>query len=301
MNQSKALSTVKPAQSRLPVKATVVARTSGREMPQRAASASLTRRMDMAGGIPELTPQAPGIEVYGEGTVHRAVLSKMLQRSVGNARLGRMAVASSPSTTLQRTPDDGNDPSMAGDTPAQPVSNDLSGGQPSSGGGACVVSEKIPDTHGGVTLTSGLVFDQFSVEIEWKPPVNRRIGVTSSCDCSCGEYRQYVKGHSKADGKDISTALCDGATLQENVYQEDATSQGNCYGHRDRKGFPNDIFDSPDRQSGCKYHGKDEPKIEAKPGTDVDLDLTFKGQSYDKCQDLFGPIHEWRTVYKGKV
>jgi hypothetical protein len=91
MNKSQAVSTNKPAQSRLPGHTPVIARTSDRERPQPAATAGLARRMDMAGRIAGLSPQAPGSGAHGEGSVHRAVLSKMLQRSVGNARLGRVA------------------------------------------------------------------------------------------------------------------------------------------------------------------------------------------------------------------
>jgi hypothetical protein len=91
MNQSKALLTERLVHSQVPVPTPAVARTGGREMPQRAAGTSLARHMDMARRIGGLAPSSPGDEAHGGGSVQRAVLSKTLQRTLGNARLGRMA------------------------------------------------------------------------------------------------------------------------------------------------------------------------------------------------------------------
>ncbi|HVZ52508.1 MAG TPA: DUF4157 domain-containing protein [Pseudolabrys sp.] len=159
---------------------------------------------------------------------------------------------------------------------------------------ACVVTESIPKTNTGVLAYDDKVMMQTTSEIQWRNDPD------SHCDCSCGEYRQYVKGHVIRDGQKIDMTLCDGAKLQEDVYQEDGDVDGNkCYGHRDRAGFPNDVFDQPDRASGCHYLGKDEASVPGRVGTSIDVDLHFKGQSYDKCLDKFGPIHEWSFTFKG--
>jgi enamine deaminase RidA (YjgF/YER057c/UK114 family) len=161
-------------------------------------------------------------------------------------------------------------------------------------GKACVISETIPNIKVPTVVFDGEVFMQTEVEIKWEQSPN--------CNCACGEYRQYVKGHMIIGGKPYKLALCDGATLQEDVYQEDGDVQGNgCYGHRDRPGFQNDVFDQPNRSGGCHYLGKDQPRVPGPVGTMVDVDLKFKGQTYDKCANKFGQIHDWTFIYKGPL
>src|SRR5262245_49698871 len=89
MTKSKVLSTERPVQSQVPMPIPVVAPMSGREMPQRTAAASLARRMDATGTIAEFAPHP--VRIGAQGVTRRAELSKTLQRSMGNARLGRMA------------------------------------------------------------------------------------------------------------------------------------------------------------------------------------------------------------------
>ena len=86
--------------------------------------------------------------------------------------------------------------------------------------------------------------------------------------------------------------------MQEDVYQEDATNDGLRYGHRDDTAFADEEY-RPDRASGCEYHGRDFPNVSL--GTDVDVLFKFKGQSYDRCRDAFGPIHEWEFRYLGPI
>jgi len=243
----------------------------------------------------------------------RAVRSLLqLQRQCGNRHVGRVldmtrrriephsALAQTgqshlglgePQGLLAPSPDAG---------PGDAIERQNDGGVPDGGAPtrhACVVKEALPANQPSVTLTSGLVFSQINTDILWKPKSADNPG----CDPSCGEYRQYVKGHALANGKPISPGLCDGATLQETVYQEDATGKGNCYGRRDRGGWALDVFDTPDRATGSHYHGSDQPNITGPPGTMVDWDLTFKVQSYDQCLDQFGPIHEFPVKYKGPL
>lgn len=160
---------------------------------------------------------------------------------------------------------------------------------------ACVVKEQIPIITKPVVVFDDGVFMQTGVDIEWK--------TDSNCDCACGEYRQFVKGHIFKNGKRFDIDLCDGAKLEESTWHEDGDQQAKnfCMGHRDRKENKNDIFDRPDRASGCHYHGKDEPSVPGKAGDAIDVDLKFKGQTFDKCSDTFGAIHEWSFTYKGPL
>jgi hypothetical protein len=201
---------------------------------------------------------------------------------------GRQAIRAATGT-------DGGQPPGPGTPPATPTGGPDAGTTPQRH--ACVVKEQLPQNQPTVTLAPGLVFSTFIVDITWKPKSE------DGCDPACGEYRQYVKGHILADGQPIKSAYkcCDGATLQESVYQEDSTPSGKCYGHRDRPGFPTDVFDSPDRATGTHYQGFDQPQVSGPDGTVVDWDLTFKVQSYDKCLDRFGPINEFPLKYKGKL
>jgi hypothetical protein len=113
VNQSKAMSTDKPAQSRLPAHTPVVAGPDRRETSQRAAASSVARRMDMAGGPADPDSLPLWFEAHGGGSVHRAVMSKILQRSMGNARFGRVPeVGGRP----QQGPKQASAPLAAGDT-----------------------------------------------------------------------------------------------------------------------------------------------------------------------------------------
>jgi len=192
--------------------------------------------------------------------------------------------------TVQRQPD------------ASTTSSDDSPGQSSTnaGRGACVVSEKIPSAQSALVNRGGQIRQQFNVNIEWSnsPPPSRKEG-GSYCDCACGEYRQYVKGHLIVNGKPEKRKLWGGAFLEEDVYHEDSNTDGTArYGHRDESQKMDETF-SPDRANGCSYEGRDAPGVFF--GDDIDLLYKFKGQSYDACNDSFGPIHEWEMRFKGKL
>jgi len=159
---------------------------------------------------------------------------------------------------------------------------------------ACVVKEEIPIITTPVVVFDDKVLMQTDVDIEWK--------ANDQCDCACGEYRQFVKGHILKNNQSFNIGLCDGAKLEESVWHEDGDAQtGFCPGHRDRPEIKNDIFDQPNRESGCHYHGKDEPSVPGKSGDMIDVDLKFKGQTFDKCLGKFGKIHEWSFTYKGSL
>jgi hypothetical protein len=157
---------------------------------------------------------------------------------------------------------------------------------------ACVSNERIPDNQMGFQALQGNVYDYFEMNIDWN---NRGPG----CDCRCGEYRQYVKGHIRINGQKQAKRLWGGANLEENVYHEDAEDNVP-YGHRSESQTRIDKF-NPERATGCSYQGKDQPGLAAPSGTALDMLLNFKGQTYDVCTNTFGAIHEWRSEFDGVV
>lgn len=166
-------------------------------------------------------------------------------------------------------------------------------------GKACVKSERIPDKHTGAYGLQGLVNDYFEMNIDWDKS-------KSNCECGCGEYRQFVKGHIKVNGHPIKKKLYDGAVLEENKYHEDADDKGRPYGHRDDKNISIDKFIDPehkvsDRATACSYRGHDMPGIQIASSFHLDMHLTFKGQTYDRCTNAFGEAHEWETEWNDLV
>jgi hypothetical protein len=169
-----------------------------------------------------------------------------------------------------------------------------------SGGAACVTHAEIPKDHWGVQALQGVAHDHFLVHIDWAD-------LGPYCRCTCGEYRQYVKGHVIVNGRRVSKRLFRGAQLEDGRYHEDADEHGRPFGHR--TGYENQSDDQflaaggtrEDRENGCTYRARDMPSIEAPPGSHVDMHLCFKGQTYDRCRREFGPVHEWETVWNGEL
>ncbi|NUL82302.1 MAG: hypothetical protein HUU60_06215 [Armatimonadetes bacterium] len=105
--------------------------------------------------------------------------------------------------------------------------------------------------------------------------------------CECCEYRQYVKGFFKFNGVNLVHRLC-GENLDENNYREDGFEQGtDChrYGYRaDAWGqASNDIYQAPNRATGCEYRGFDFPGITANAGNTYEVNLSFRGEIVDVC------------------
>jgi len=163
---------------------------------------------------------------------------------------------------------------------------------------ACPLREDLPsgDLSSQVrfdSLGGGRVYvEQFNMNIDWD-------GTGPTCDCRCGEYRQFVKGHARVNNQTLRKKLYGNAYLEDSRWHEDGDDQGRAYGHRDFPEAPDDRFINPDdRETGCSYRGSDSPWLEARPGDFVDWYLEFKGQTYDRCkaaQGIFpyGPIHRW--------
>lgn len=177
-------------------------------------------------------------------------------------------------------------PSVPSPTPLTPPSNPKH---------ACVSKDKeqIPRNQAGITLLQGNVYDSFQMNVDWN-------NTGPGCDCKCGEYRQYVKGYQKVNGKKQIKTLWGDTVLEEGVFHEDGDGKSR-YGHRDDPETSIDKFSNPDRATGCSYRGKDTPGLAAAPGTNLDMLLNFKGQTYDVCTNTFGKIHEWKSEFNGEI
>src|SRR5262249_3206405 len=117
--------------------------------------------------------------------------------------------------------------------------------------GACVVQEEIPANRSAITNRYGQLRQTFEMNIDWRNSP-RRAG--SYCDCACGEYRQYIKGHLIINGVPQKEKLWGGAVLEENVYHEDGRENDPDarYGHRDEPQKMDEQF-IVDRPTGCSY------------------------------------------------
>jgi hypothetical protein len=159
---------------------------------------------------------------------------------------------------------------------------------------ACVTREDIPENRGGIVNSGGHVSEYFEMNIDWEQPI------PTTCVCSCGEYRQYIKGYFKVNGVKLKKPLWGGADLEESVYHEDGDGAGTRYGHRSDADSTGDVFTSP-RATSCSYRGWDRPGVRGPAGTDVDFSLTFKGQTFDACNNTHGKINEWTVSFTGKI
>ena len=107
----------------------------------------------------------------------------------------------------------------------------------------------------------------------------------ASCNCSCGEYRQFVRGEFKANGSTVPHSLC-GTPLDPITVNEDCGRVGGTdmkYGYRSIP-FGTSRFTNPDQATGCTFNGFDHPGISNSPsGTVLEVDLDFIGQLVDTC------------------
>ena len=186
-------------------------------------------------------------------------------------------------------------------TGAVRTSDELSGA-PS----ACVAQAAMPYSRSGIIRSPmGSVTEKFEVQVEWTNHKYR--GGASYCAAECGEYHQFVKGYAKSspnqDGSNltnISAKLFGGKLLDPNVFQEDGLDNNPLarYGHRKEKQTMNEKYD-PDRATGNKYTGKDEPGVLI--GTFADFDLTFMGKLVDTCNSTEIKSDPWRVAYRGII
>lgn len=112
---------------------------------------------------------------------------------------------------------------------------------------------------------------KFTMEAQFssKPP----------CDCKCCQYRQYIKGEVKLNGKKVANPV----PLSKTKWHEDGGGDGSRYGHRDGENTRGDAY-SPSRATGCVYKGEDHPTIFGmEPGDTYLMDYKFYGRITDFC------------------
>jgi hypothetical protein len=147
----------------------------------------------------------------------------------------------------------------------------------------------IPSGKVAATLTGSKLGAAFTMVGEFVPRI--------PCNCSCGEYRQYVRGTFTADGKTVTHSLGGGRNLHATTFQEDGdVAAGTVYGHRAVRGTKSK-FKNPDQATGCTFEGADEPGIAStKSGTVLAMDLDFKGDLIDTCHsDKIIATSSWKV------
>jgi Domain of unknown function (DUF4157) len=115
------------------------------------------------------------------------------------------------------------------------------------------------------------------------------------CSCSCGEYRQEVRGKFTRAGKcepncgDNYPPICGVATPDPTIFYEDCRPVGSSvvkYGYRSIPLNLSRFVDpdgTPNQATGCVFFGSDSPGIEGKSGEVLGMDLTFRGRLIDTC------------------
>jgi hypothetical protein len=107
---------------------------------------------------------------------------------------------------------------------------------------------------------------------------------SKSCSCSCGEYRQYIRGSFTKNGRPVVHALC-GGNLEQKVFNEDCVIQGGTnyrYGYRSLS-FATSKFTHLDQATGCRFEGFDAPGITGASGERLAVNLDFQGALVDTC------------------
>lgn len=136
--------------------------------------------------------------------------------------------------------------------------------------------ESIPSGLVPATVTGGKLGAAFTMTGNFSPVI--------PCNCSCGEYRQFVKGSFTVNGNPHVHSLGGGRNLDPNTFQEDGdVGAGTVYGHRAVPGTKSK-FTRPDQLTGCRFEGADEPGISAPSGTRLAMDLSFIGKLIDTCR-----------------
>ena len=166
---------------------------------------------------------------------------------------------------------------------------------PSSKYKACVKRADIPGGTTNLTATPGMLAGFFTMEIDWHQD-------DPGCACSCGEYRQFVRGFVKINGTKQTKNSFNGKVLSETDWTQDSDAKNHPYGHRDLSEQVNDKF-VPDRRNGCLYRGFDTAGINypAVAGQRVEAVLEFKGQTFDRCQKTAGPERRWKLDFNDDV
>jgi len=130
------------------------------------------------------------------------------------------------------------------------------------------------------------------------------------CACSRCEYRQYVRGEFKINGKRCRHRLVNPRTgrrifMSKSSYREDAvrvtwpSGPITRYGDRNARRSDIDRYE-PDQHTGCAYQGIDFPGIlDLNPGDRFVIDLKFEGRIIETGTGRIMRRRRWRVYYAG--
>lgn len=134
---------------------------------------------------------------------------------------------------------------------------------------------------------------------------------------TCGncEYRQFIRGYYKVNGVELAHMLPGpanppryepGQPISRVDYLEDGLTPypgyGPHYGHRNEIGAADDIYQSPDRATGCQYRGSDFPGISGlRSGDTYDIHLDFKGEVINTAESSTLRSTTWTVACAGTV
>ncbi|PHJ67595.1 hypothetical protein VF14_04875 [Nostoc linckia z18] len=152
----------------------------------------------------------------------------------------------------------------------------------------------IPNGNIVPTVSGNRLSATFKMEATFTNP-------SGSDDCAGGEYRQYVKGVFKCNGKEVTHQLCTTYLSKENL-QEDGCPPEKCtaYGYRSCDYKKQEY--TPTRDKGCTFSADDTPSITSNPGDEVEIDLSFVGQLIDtKKPDKILAQAIWTVKGTGKL
>jgi hypothetical protein len=217
---------------------------------------------------------------------------RTLQRLAGIG-VGRDAGRSPATVTVPGTEVRGSE-TANGEGPSTPAAAPA----PFSGGG-CGVTGSFTDIPAGTlaaTLTGKKLGASFNMVGEYSPTGG------TGCTCSCGEYRQYVRGYFNVNGTDWPHDLC-GTPLSRTSFNEDCKRSGGVdykYGYRANR-FATSYFDNPDQLTGCRFNGFDFPGFTGASGDVIEVNLDFMGSLVDVCSNATIAGSDWSVVGKATI
>ncbi len=162
----------------------------------------------------------------------------------------------------------------------------------------------IPTGTLPATFGSGIFGASFSMNSQ----VRGQGGLPGACvDGECGEYRQFVRGFFRVNGRDVVHRLCSN-TLNSTTFHEDCVTIGGTnfkYGYHSIP-FDTSQFTNPDQTTGCTFNGFDHPGFNLSSlnsGDRLEINLEFQGKVVDTC--TFGhftfDFASWKVEGSGTV
>lgn len=132
--------------------------------------------------------------------------------------------------------------------------------------------------------------ERFDMNLDFAEPAYRAF-------CRVGEYRQYARGTIVINGVNIRFPLADSAggpphdllprppagSATDNFQEDGATRPDFWYGHRLHAGGATDVYQAPDRLTGCQFRGWDYPGYTGVPGETFGFDIDFRGNAVDRA------------------